>query len=199
MNVELPNVGARPPDAPESGASDPLDRIAIELAALGEPDLEIGDELPAIGAPFGETAVLTAFALSYPVAATTTSIGPTSIGVAGLAPLSDLDRKRVWRKIEARRAPRSSPPHVEHTHAAASSWRASFVAFAMAAGLVLVPMLWPAGAPKADAGDRAKTVMLGQQARAALDGLPGDRDGARASSLAAGYAARLDAERGGVR
>jgi hypothetical protein len=193
MNVERPNVGARPPNAPQAGAPDALGRIAAELAALGEPDLEIGDEITAIGAPFGETAVLTAFALSYAVAA-----DATAIGAAELAPLSDLDRKRVWRKIEARRAPHSTP-HVEHPQAATSSWRASFVAFAMAAGLVLVPMLWPAGAPKADAGDRAQTVMLGQQARAALEGLPGDRDGARASSLAAGYAARLEAERGGVR
>lgn len=193
MNAERPTASAGPPDAPDAGASDALARIAAELAALGEPDLEIGDELTAIGSPYGETAVLTAFALSYPVAA-----DATAIGAADLAPLGDLDRKRVWRKIEARRVvPKTD--HAVHAPAASTSWRAAFVAFATAAGLALVPMMWPQGAAHHDGADRGKVVVLAQQARAALDGLPGDSDGARASSLAAGYAARLDAERGGVR
>lgn len=193
MNAEPPNASAGPPDVPLAAPGE-LDHIAAELAALGEPDLEIGDELTAIGSPFGEAAVLTAFALSYPVAA-----NATAIGVAELAPLGDLDRKRVWRKIETRRTSTKGHHHVEHAPAASTSWRASFVAFATAAGLALVPMLWPQGAPRSDSGDRAKVVALSQQARAALEVLPGDSDGARASSLASGYAARLEAERGGVR
>lgn len=152
-------------------------RIARELAELGEPELEADVEL----ALTSEAAVLAAFALAYPSVATS---GP--VGVAELPPLGELDRHRVWRRIAARSAQ-------HHGHARpASSWRATWVAVAMAAGVALVPMLAPPSATSTTPTSRAATEALGVQARAALDGVPGTQDGARASELAAKYAARLD-------
>ena len=170
MKTEHPNRTSGPDHAE-------LERIAAELRALGEPELDLAaDEFAS--SLNRETAVLACFALAHPTAA-------ASGAVAQLAPLGELDRQRVWRRILTRRtvvAPRVS----------ASSWRATWVAVATAAGLALVPMLSPHGGTRETTpAARATIEALGLQARAALDGVPGEQDGARATQLAVQYAARL--------
>jgi hypothetical protein len=179
-------------NAGRGAREDELARVARELAALGEPELE-DDVEPALSlgmsaALTSEAAVLAAFALAYP---RTAASGP--IGVAELSPLSELDRHRVWRRVQ----PRVGAGHEDHARPA-SSWRATWVAVAMAAGVALVPVLAPpsSGSTTTTPASRAATEALGEQARAALEGVPGTQDGARASELAAKYAARLDGAEG---
>jgi len=176
-------------NATSSGPSEQLARVARELAALGESELE-GDVEPALSLGFGsavvsDAAVLAAFALAYQSTATT-----GAIGVAEVPPLAELDRHRVWRRVASSRI---AGHNQEHARPAAPSWRATWVAVATAAGLALVPMLGPPSGSATTPASRATAEALGVQAREALDGVPGKQDGARASELAAKYAARLDA------
>lgn len=158
-----------------------LARIAAELRALGEPEFDAELEAVPMASLVREAAVPTAFALAF---------GPTdAAGTAGLldvAPLSEFDRARVWRKVVARRGGGAA----QHHGPRAPSWRATWVAVATAAGLALVPMLSTPEHGATPAG-RAAAEALGTQARAALEGVPGQQDGGRAAELAAQYSARL--------
>lgn len=172
MKTEHPTGTSGPPD-------DELRRIDAELRALGEPPLDAALEADGLAATVREGAVLTAFALAHPASATDGPIGPGAV-----APLGELDRQRVWRKVIARRggpAARPSEP----------SWRATWVAVATAAGLALVPMLSPHGAARGTSASRASLEALGAEARSALEAIPGDQDGDRAARLAEQYAAQM--------
>lgn len=173
----------RPPDAE-------LARIAAELRALGEPELDEVTEADALASLVRESAVPTAFALVHavPEHAMPEQAGD-AVGLLGVAPLSELDQARVWRKVLARRA------GGEHHVVRAPSWRATWVAVATAAGLALVPMLSTPGgvAREATPAAHAAAEALGTQAHAALEGVPGEADGGRAAQLAAQYSARLAA------
>ncbi|HET6582926.1 MAG TPA: hypothetical protein VFG69_05760 [Nannocystaceae bacterium] len=140
-------------------------QVAAELAALGEPEPEAfetpGDDADVDG-------VVAMFGLVH-------GVGPE---------LSELERRRVWRRVQAhgvgvqREAPRMG----------------TWAGIAAAAALVLVPVFAPQLAHRsADAGERAAWEALGQQARRSLGDLPGGQDRQRARALADDYAARLQA------
>jgi hypothetical protein len=162
-----------------------LARIAAELRALGEPEFDADLEASPMASLVREPAVPTAFALAF---------GPTDVGATDdaldlldVAPLTQLDRARVWRKVVARRGGGAA-----HHGPRAPSWRATWVAVATAAGLALVPMLSTPERAATPAG-RAAAEALSTQAHAALEGVPGEQDGGRAAELAAQYSARLSA------
>jgi hypothetical protein len=180
MTTEHSTRTPRPPDAE-------LARIAAELRALGEPEFDAELEAEPIVALIRESAVPTAFALAHPPTAET-----QGIGLLALAPLSELDRQRVWRKVLSRRT------GAAHASPRPPSWRATWVAVATAAGLALVPMLSPGGShSESTPAARAAAAALGTEARAALEAVPGEQDTGRATQLAALYAARLaDADSG---
>ncbi|MBL8943896.1 MAG: hypothetical protein JNK45_12150 [Myxococcales bacterium] len=167
-----------------------LARIAAELRALGEPEFDAELEATPVASLVRELAVPTAFALAFgPTDSALPAGAADPAGAGGLldvAPLTELDRARVWRKIVARR----SGGAAQHHGPRAPSWRATWVAVATAAGLALVPVLSTPDRAATPAG-RAAAEALGSQARAALEGVPGEQDGGRAAELAAQYSARL--------
>jgi hypothetical protein len=160
-----------------------LARIAAELRALGEPEFDAELEAMPTASLVREAAVPTAFALAFGPTATPNA----SAGLLDVAPLTELDRARVWRKVVARRGGAAA-----HHGPRAPSWRATWVAVATAAGLALVPMLSTPERAATPAG-RAAAEALSTQAHAALEGVPGEQDGGRAAELAAQYSARLSA------
>lgn len=176
---------------PASPRRDELDaRVAAELRALGEPELD-SDELAASPTSFvpdgpvpyrtaTDGAVLAAFALAYPADGDLARPLPSDEDALG-----ELAQHRVWRKVAARVRTPSAP-------AAPRRVRATWVAVATAAGIALVPMLGAriGGAPQAG-GDRAVIEALAEQAKGTLDALPGAQDGARAREYADRYAAQL--------
>lgn len=181
-------------DTPQGVPAFDRDRIARELAVLGEPPPD-GGELEWAGA-VGEgdddvdVDVATVGAL-FRVA------GASGVGAEGL---SALDQRRVWKTLADRLggpdAPRSGGGRGHGMQ------RALLTALAMAAGVVLVTRLGAVGqVPSSTHGDersRAATEALGAQARASLEVLGGDVDGARARALADAHATRLRADREGT-
>jgi hypothetical protein len=212
------------PDAKTNPAPEDLERIAAELAALGEDPL--ADE--------GDAAL--AFALGDAPdidIATVQVLGQTAAGWADAeaeldtsedhGELSELAQARVWRTIELRttqsEAPAEAParqPSKRPLLLGTLGTLGTVVAlFAAAAAVVLVPVLNPSDTPGASEGgtpvaqtsvtpEAAPSVtaeeldVLSTQARAslaALDRLSGEpRGSARAAAMADAYARRLEAE-----
>jgi hypothetical protein len=179
----------RDDDVPTGGMPIDRDRIARELAALGEPPPDDA-ELDWVGAADdGHPSV---------DVATTRALFSVAGSHAEVPSLSVLDRRRVWKRLagriesleaERRESDRGHGPR-----------RALLAALAMAAGVVLVTRLAPIGQAPAvhSAESRATTEALGARARASLDALGGEVDGARARTLADDYASRLRVEREGT-
>ncbi|MEM7152908.1 MAG: hypothetical protein AAF799_08695 [Myxococcota bacterium] len=178
---------ATPSGAPPAAAAD-AERIAAELAALGE-DPIADDEL--------------AFASTTATGLDDEDVGTvaTLVGLSrwtGPAPSMDallpLERHRVWRQI----ASRTPAPVVDPSESPAANglggWRGMVAGLGLVAGLALIPRFDVA--PPASQERQAATQSAGEAARMAIDIL-GDKDGARASSVAADYEARLRATRGG--
>lgn len=152
-----------------------LARIAAELAALGEPELDAdASELDA-SAP--DAAVTTLFALVHPRAADVT--------------LDDLGRARAWRRIAAARARREAAAAVPVVHGPAKLLRAAWIVVAAAAAIILVPVLAPQARPRPDDADLEGLAAAGAQARSSLERLPGGQDRERAKQLAREYNARM--------
>jgi len=155
---------SRPRPSPHGGSDEAeRARIRAELAALGEPDADDDDDDRHVGA------VTALFGVAH---------GDDAIGALEL---SELERRRVWRRIDERRSARPSAPR-----------RATWIGIAAAAALVLVPVFAPEVADRSsDPGARAAREALGEQARRTLGHLPGDQDAERARGMADDYAARL--------
>lgn len=173
------------------------ERIAAELAALGEDALGDDDEL---AFAFGD-------ASDVDVATVQTLAGWADTDAGADDALSELAQARVWRTIELRTksavaespAPRSGRPLL---------LGAVVAMVAVAAGVLLVPVLTPSKPaptePVAKAPVAAPVVtaeeldVLSTQARAglaALDRLSGEPQGtARVEAMADAYARRLEAE-----
>lgn len=184
-----PPVGAGGSPPPSAGALDAelAARIRAELASLGE-DPADDDELafaamPA-AAPDDVRTVATLVGLS-------TWIAP----VEGLLPL---ERHRVWQRIARRVEPAPGHPVEPAANDGGSPWRGVLASLALVAGVAL--LLHVDVPPPPTAEDRAALESMGEATRAALElTVPGEQDGARARSLADGYAERLSAERGAER
>jgi hypothetical protein len=167
------------PPAPAHGDAAEAARVAAELRALGEPELEPELTLADVAAPAPHAAVFAAFALAFP-----------ADGAHG-EPLDEITARRAWHKVAARvaaparvvaDAPTSRRRHV----------RTGWLAVATAAGLALVPMLGPELRRSAhDPAARASATALGAEARTALELVPGTQDQARAREYASRYADRL--------
>lgn len=166
----------------------PHDRIAAELAALGEDPAD--DEELALASP------------GQPVhddvrtVATLVALSQWQPPAKGLEPL---ERHRVWQRVAARiAAPVADPHEAAANGGGATGWRGVVASLALVAGVVLV--LHVDVAPPPSAEDRAALQSAGEAARAVLEGtLPGEQDGARVKTLAQGYQARLRAVRGADR
>lgn len=172
---------------PSSGTGPPpadAERIAAELAALGEAPLA-DDEL-AFTATDG---------LHDPDVRTVATLVDLSAWQAPAQPLQPLERHRVWRRI-AQRAPAPAAEPFEPAANGGTGWRGLVAGLALVAGVILMPRFSAPPAPSAE--DRQATLEMGEAARLVLDTLPGDRDGTRARSLADGYAERLTASRTGA-
>src|SRR5687768_5615045 len=118
------------PPAPARGDAAEAARVAAELRALGEPELEGELTLADVAAPAPHAAVFAAFALAFPP------------GRAHGEPLDEITARRAWRKVAARvgapaRAVADAP--TERPHHVRTGW----LAVATAAGIALVPMLGP--------------------------------------------------------
>ncbi len=209
-------------NGPDRNADDPSmdhDRIAAELAALGEEpldDTDGGDAALAFaaagGRPRADADVATLQTLAG-WASTPEDLGQTDDS------LSEIAQARVWRTIELRTRGTSgdgASPQTERSRSSRPVVLGLAVAMlAVAAGVLLVPVLVPdsAGGPAADSPSVAgreptpsvtlspeELDVLSMQARAsldALDRLSGQPRGTkRVEALAADYAQRLNAERG---
>ena len=170
---------------PSSGHGPPpadAERIAAELAALGEGPL--GDE---------ELAFVSTTAPGHPDVATVATLVSLSTWQAPTQGLQPLERHRVWRRI----AQRTPAPVAEPDEPAANGvagWRGLVAGLALVAGVVLLPRFETPPAPTAE--DREATQSMGEAARGVLQALPGEQDGTRARSLAEGYAERLRSGQG---
>jgi hypothetical protein len=154
-------------------------RIAAELSALGEPAHARPETAPADDPDVAVVAAL--FGLAH-----------------GARPeLSELERRRVWRRLEAMRAP-------ARPHAPAGGLGSLWIGLAAAIALLLVPVFAPGHAPRgSDPDERAALAAAGQLARRSLGDLAGGQDRERARATADAYAARLHGDAravdGGVR
>ncbi len=169
------------------------DRIAKELARLGEP--------PASAEELGLACESTE---DLDVSTVATLFAAAGIaGVEGVhEPLSPLSRRRVWKHVEGRLFRASgAPPEASSAPATVDGrLRAVIAGLAVAAGVALMARLTPAE-PVADPGSDARAASrtaiesLAEQARRGVEALDGPKHGARAEALAEQYAARL--RRGG--
>lgn len=199
------------PDAKSNRDPAEVDRIAAELAALGEDPL--GDSNG--GDPNEDEAL--AFALA-PVAERLPDIDIATVQtLAGWADpdaypeseLSELAQARVWRTVELRTKQTEAPAEAPAPSKRPLLLGAVVALFAAAAAVVLVPVLSPSESPRGEStpvarAPEAPTVtaeeldVLSTQARAslaALDRLSGEpRGSARAAAMADAYARRLEAE-----
>lgn len=181
---------------PEREAEDPevvRRRIAAELAALGEDPL--GDE---------EDDEALAFALGEPDVdvATVQTLAGWARDEGDEPALSELAQARVWRTVELRT---KRGPGTAKRRSAFPLVGTVVALVAIAAGLMLVPVLTPDGpevghepVATAPAVTAEELEALSIQARAgleALDRLSGEPRGrARAAAMAEDYARRLEAE-----
>jgi hypothetical protein len=166
------------------------DRIARELAVLGEapPEAsELDSSARFDGAEgFDDEDVAITHAL-FRVAAG--HADPTEA-------LSPLEKRRVWKRLAGRIEPVQPSPGASGGH---DMGRRMMAALAMAAAVVLVTRLAMVGQGTASSStveSRAATEALATQARASLERIGGEADGARARSLADAYATRLRDGRG---
>lgn len=138
-----------------------------ELAALGEPEPDAFETAPAEDVDVDVDVVVAMFGLAH-------GVGPE---------LSELERRRVWRRVQAHgvAAQRETPR------------MGTWAGIAAAAALVLVPVFAPQLGHRWDADERASFEALGEQARRSLGDMPGGQDRVRARALADDYAARLQA------
>lgn len=197
------------PDAKPNLDPAEVDRIAAELAALGEDPLADDpneDEALAFAlAPFADRAP------DVDIATVQTLAGWADPEACPQRELSELAQARVWRTVELRTKQGETPDEVA---APTPSKRplvlgAVVALFAAAAAVVLVPVLTPSDSPEGEPATvarapQAPTVtaeeldVLSTQARAslaALDRLSGEpRGSARAAAMADAYARRLEAE-----
>lgn len=197
------------PDAKPNLDPAEVDRIAAELAALGEDPLADDpneDEALAFAlAPFADRAP------DVDIATVQTLAGWADPEACPQRELSELARARVWRTVELRTKQAETSDEVA---APTPSKRplvlgAVVALFAAAAAVVLVPVLTPSDSPEGEPATvarapQAPTVtaeeldVLSTQARAslaALDRLSGEpRGSARAAAMADAYARRLEAE-----
>ena len=203
------------PDAKSNRDPAEVDRIAAELAALGEDPLG-GSNDGDPGDPNEDEAL--AFALA-PVAERLPDIDIATVQtLAGWADpdaypeseLSELVQARVWRTVELRTKQTEAPAEAPAPSKRPLLLGAVVALFAAAAAVVLVPVLSPSESPRGEstpvarAPEAAPTVtaeeldVLSTQARAslaALDRLSGEpRGSARAAAMADAYARRLEAE-----
>ncbi len=148
-------------------------RIAAELSALGEPAHARPET---VGADDTDVAMVAAlFGLAH-------GAGPE---------LSELERRRVWRRLETLR-----PHSPSHGPGLGSLW----IGLAAAIALLLVPVFAPDHTARTmDPDERAALAAAGQVARRSLGDLPGGQDRERARATADAYAARLHGADGGVR
>lgn len=202
-------TGVSPP-ALAGLATERAARIEAELAALGE-DPADDDELAFAFTP-------AAVPDDVRTVATLVELSAWTAPAEGLLPLP---RHRVWQRIASRMPPASTgrqargvvPPtgglvalpastagqaHEPAANDPASPWRGVLASLALVAGVVL--MLHVDVPPPPSPEDRAALESMGEATRAALEAtMPGQQDGARARSLADGYAERLSAMRGAER
>lgn len=201
------------PDAKSNPDPTEIDRIAAELAALGEDPLaddpSEDDALAFALTPFAERAP------DIDIATVETLAGWADADAHPEPELSELAQARVWRTVELRTKQTEAPAEVPAT---APSKRplvlgAVVALFAAAAAVVLVPVLTPSDSPHSPGAESAPVArapqatpsvtaeeldVLSTQARAslaALDRLSGEpRGSARAAAMADAYARRLEAE-----
>lgn len=196
---------------PDPKLEQDADRIAAELAALGED-------------PLGEDDEALAFALSNVPDIDVATIQTMAETVALLsmdtdaedAELSELAQARVWRTIELRTKSLQelevdAKPRQQRSSTRPVVLGVVVALLAVAAGVLLVPVLTPSGPkPEAPIATAPRTTheapaisaeeleVLSTQARAslaALDRLSGEsRGSARAQAMADAYARRLEAE-----
>lgn len=152
-----------------------LARIAAELVALGEPELDA--DASELHAAEPDAAVSTLFALVHPHTAAVT--------------LDDLGRARAWRRVAAARARRDAAAAVPVVHGPAKLLRAAWIVVAAAAAIILVPVLAPQARERPDEAELEGLAAAGAQARGALARLPGGQDRERAQQLAREYNARM--------
>jgi hypothetical protein len=172
------------PDAPLSTLE--VERIAIELAALGEDPVD-EDELAFASAP---DAALD----DVRTVATLVELSRWAAPAEGLLPL---ERHRVWQHIAKRIGPAMHEHPVEPAAngGGGSVWRGVLTSLALVAGVAMVLRVDVPPPPTAE--DRAALAETGEAVRAVLEATaPGEQDGARARALADGYAERLAAARG---
>jgi hypothetical protein len=195
-------TGASPPALAGALAAERADRIEAELAALGE-DPADDDELAFASTP-------DAAPDDVRTVATLVELSAWVAPAEGLLPLS---RHRVWQRVASHMPPASTgrqahgvvPPtgglvaaHEPAANDGGSPWRGVLASLALVAGVVL--MLHVDVPPPPSDEDRAALESMGEATRAALAAtVPGEQDGARARSLADGYAERLSAVRGAER
>lgn len=172
-----------------------VDRIAAELAALGEPELsddEVGERGLSLHADPDVRTVGTLVSLGQPL--------PEPL----VRPLSEFELARVYRKVAlrmpaaARHVGEASPAAANEQHKPGSrrSMLTALTVVAAAAAFILVPSL-RRGADSLDTPQRraqalASTAEVGEAARVGLEAL-GPSGSARASALAEDYARRMDA------
>jgi len=158
-------------------------RIARELALLGEPELEREELDGATQWPVGDevAGVAAMFAAAWPEA-------PIDVGDA--PELTAMERHRAWKRVASRA---QALELVAPVHASASGglWRVVAAGLAAAVVVALVPRFVGDAEPSQGERDRTAARGLAVQARRALDELPGERDAARARSVADAYAQRL--------
>jgi hypothetical protein len=168
------------------------DRVARELAALGEAPPDAAElHWAQAGDDVADEGVATTHALFRVAAGHPGHSGP-------IEALSSLERRRVWKRLAGR---------LERQHRGATgggggdTGRRVLAMLAMAAAVVLVARSTLVGQVPSASGvetSRAAAEALGAQARAGLDVLGGEVDGARARALADAHAMRLRGDREGT-
>lgn len=183
-----------------------VDRIAAELAALGEDPADDDELALALAAGSNAHAGANARAGSNDprtsvehddvrTVATLVALSTWTPPATGLLPL---EQQRVWQRVAKRVASPAIDPHHHAPAANGAGLRGVLASLALVAGVALVLRVDVEPPPSEE--DKAALVSMGQATRAALEAtVPGEQDGARARALAEGYAERLRAERGAER
>lgn len=179
--------------------SEPLSQseaIARELEALGEAPLS-AEELAMLGRDESDQLDHLDRFDHEPAVASTARLIELSRPYES-ADLSELDKQRVWRKVEQRRATASvvagpsEPPAVEAPGRGWAPWIG--VALAIAAAAVMLVML-PSDESSPTGPSATEVAEVGEHARSALRALDdGLSDTARAEQMSRDYQRRLEAK-----
>jgi anti-sigma-K factor RskA len=166
-------VVTRPPD-------DSASKVERELAALGEAPLAPEEEV-LLARSDGET---------HEEARTIAALVELSTAPPE-EELSQLDRFRIWRKVEASR-PAAGALEDEAHPTSLPRWRSVVAGLAVAAGVAL----WVRGQPveRTRASDSPSVKALAEEARRGFAALGGTSGTKRARTLARTYARRLEVE-----